>query len=97
MIKRTNNLNFDIIGWNPSIAAVIPWHTTPRTMSNRPKAVDFLDQEHSDKSDEEPVIVSENERELSEISENEVERAENNVETETLPSGAISKGKDDKG
>lgn len=69
--------------------------------SSRPRAVDFLDKEDGEtrefenKSDEEPLIVSENEGSNSE-QENEVESSgetEEIEQKETLPSGAISKGK----
>jgi len=67
-------------------------------MSNRPRAVDFLNDEDEEPakeikniSDEEPVCVSEAESEVESGSgsEKESEQGEN---VETLPSGAISKG-----
>lgn len=68
-------------------------------MSNRPKAVDFLndDDVHGKEtkilSDEEPVLETEAE-EQEEGGEygNESEHEESNSNVETLPSGAISKG-----
>lgn len=87
---------------------VIPWYNiTLMSSSNRPRAVDFLDKEDgemrefAEKSEEEPLIVSENDQE-PELSVSEAEKMEffeggpatnETIEqTKTLPSGAISKG-----
>lgn len=71
-------------------------------MSNRPKAVDFLNDDDHEKeeaknlSDEEPVLVSEAEAEENEggadESESELDNSNAKSNVETLPSGAISKG-----
>ena len=71
-------------------------------MSNRPRAVDFLDDnenedrsERSNLSEEEPVYVefeaNDSETEANETHESEPETIES-VNVATLPSGAISKG-----
>ena len=73
-------------------------------MSNRPRAVDFLDdneeegrKERANLSEEEPVYVefepndSDNEANETDVIESEPETDEP-VNVETLPSGAISKG-----
>lgn len=71
-------------------------------MSNRPKAVDFLNYDDPEKeetknlslNDEEPVLVSETEeQEEGDEYESESEHEESKTNVETLPSGAISKGK----
>ena len=72
---------------------------------NRPRAVDFLDQKEAEESfknedfsDEEPLVIEEEreqEFESEENSNNDTEDIQESNESviETLPSGAISKGK----
>ena len=75
---------------------------------NRPRAVDFLENdgpaEREEFSDEEPIIIgqddNENEigggEEIEDVEENDLSEIESESESEvinTLPSGAISKGK----